>query len=194
MSEPELEPIYASTTGQLECGCWFDQPGVIHAGDWRDCPDHGPLMKVLDAQTSAPEVIGATAALETLRVRILLNPDPAATIHGYRPGTTVYPVMDYQAEDADHKWLAAQAWRIGNSTSDIAHGDTERVLADRYRATASRSLRCGDIVAIGASFYACAAIGWEPIAEPFIGPGPLPTIEASEAVSPARPDLLNGPI
>lgn len=173
----ELEPIFASTTGQLECGCWFDQPGVIHAGDWRDCPDHGPLIKVLDAQTSAPEVIGATPTVEVRRVRILLNPDPRAPISGYRPGTTIYPVLAYLTDQTDDMWLLDSLLR-----------------QTQYLEAAPRAVRCGDVVAIGTSFYTCAGVGWERIAEPFVGHGPFPRIDPADATPPARPDLLDGPI
>lgn len=35
--DPEIS---TSTVGELECGCWFDQPGRHEDGEWIDCPRH----------------------------------------------------------------------------------------------------------------------------------------------------------
>lgn len=183
----EFEPLFTASQGELECGCQFDQPGVIERGDWRDCPNHGPLVQVVHAQTCTPPVIGDDSPAEVQRVRIMLNPDPLAMLSGYRPGTPVFPVLDYVTSCADHAWLREQAWQVGNTDDPADRHDeaTEREdrfvdeevreLAVRYRQQGTRSLGVGDVVAIGDAFYACAGLGWDRIDEPFIGHGPVPT-------------------
>lgn len=207
----EFESIYASTRGELECGCAFDQLGVIEEGDWRDCPHHASPVRVVRAEACAPPVLGAEA--EIVRVRITLNPDPLATWFGYRPGTPVFPVFAYLSTGADHLWLCERAWQVGNYdghppagepldasadelelTARLIDPDT-RELAAAYQRRADRSLQPGDVVAIDGTFYACAGLGWERIDAPFIGHGPIPIhapVDLEEALS-ARPvpDLLD---
>lgn len=210
---PEFEPIFTSTTGELECGCAFDQPGVVERGDWRECPDHGPLMRVVHAQICAPDVIGDEPSPPVVRVRILLNPDPLAKHLGYTPGTPMYPVFEYLTVGSDHTWLCEQAWQVGNlddidpedlpgrfsagEHADRAVDGDVRELAARYRHRPARSLSAGDVVAIGEDFYACAGLGWEPIDEPFIVSGPIPTLAPADPPDEARarrlPNLLDGP-
>lgn len=211
----EFESIFASTTGELECGCTFDQHGVIAVGDWRHCADHASPVRVTRARTWRPPVIGEQPREVTTRVRILLNPDPLAAWCGYRPGVPVHPVFTYLATGSDHMWLREQAWQVGNYdghppadvdpvhepgaesdafTARLVEPQTRELAAD-YRRRADRSLRTGDVVAIDGDFYACAGLGWEPIDTPFITHEPVPAdppVDLADALSTrALPDLLD---
>lgn len=158
----------------------------------------------------------ATCALvRTQVVRIMLNPDPLAAWFGYRPGVPVYPAFSYLSSGTDHGWLCEQAWQVGNYDGHTPGGDPvdgldadeletlisrlidphTRELAAVYQRRTERSLQAGDVVAIHDNFYACAGLGWEPIDEPFVGHGPIPShafVDLSEAMAARRkPDLLD---
>lgn len=189
-----FDPIFASTIGELECSCAFDQHGVIEVGDWLQCVHHACPVRVVRAQACAPPVVGQEPDTEIARVRILLNPDPLATRFGYRPGVPVRPVLAYLSPGTDHVWLCEQAWHVGNHDGHIPAGEPldvtaaaeldeatarlidphTRELAAAYQRCSDRSVRPGDVVAIDDAFYACAGLGWESIDTPFIAHGPVP--------------------
>jgi hypothetical protein len=46
--------ISTSTVGELECGCWFDQPGTHEIGAWIDCPQHRAPARLVASSVAAP--------------------------------------------------------------------------------------------------------------------------------------------
>lgn len=194
-------PLFASTTGLLECGCSFDQHGLVDEDDWRECAHHDGPVRVVRAHPYLPAtqaVVGGGAGGDSAhplsRVRVLLNSDPQATWFGYRPGVVLYPALEYLADGDDHMWLCEQAFQAGTYdgpiTADPADGraaaaDFEetyerlidrhtRQLAAAYRRAARRSVSVGDVVAVDDAFYAVAGLGYERIDAPFVATGIVP--------------------
>jgi hypothetical protein len=90
----------------------------------------------------------------------------AHNFDGYEPGDPVAPVFVYVAtvpiptQAAALAAEAERAFRLFNADLDMLGGQ-DRVTAAQYRALKLRSLSVGDLVAVGATVYACRSLGFE---------------------------------
>ncbi|WP_328715352.1 hypothetical protein [Nocardia salmonicida] len=126
-------------------------------------------------------------AVRTLRrrrsvlVTVYLANDPLAMLTGYTSGTALTLAdqfdLDLTPRLADTALLErvfardtggpddVVLSRIFDALNDHPEPGDEQITARWYR-SGRRSLSVGDVVALGPHHYACAAIGWEPIARP----------------------------
>lgn len=93
-------------------------------------------------------------------------------LDGYRAGHDLALVYEYTVPDdksarflLDGRTYAEDAFHLFNVGDDPAYG-TPDPRAVEYRAKRLRSLSVGDVVVVGERAYACAALGWDPIAGP----------------------------
>lgn len=114
-------------------------------------------------------------------VTVYLANDPLAMLTGYTRGTAVTLAdrfdLDLTPRLADTALLERVFARDTGGSDDVVLGRIFGALNDhpepgdehlttRWYSGGRRSLSVGDVVALGARHYACARIGWEPIAPP----------------------------
>ncbi|APE37120.1 hypothetical protein BOX37_27910 [Nocardia mangyaensis] len=112
---------------------------------------------------------------------VYLANDPLAMLTGYTRGTAVTLAdrfdLDLTPRLADTALLERVFARDTGGPDDVVLGRIfdalndhpepgDEHLTDRWYRGGRRSLSVGDVVALGPRHYACAAIGWEPIARP----------------------------
>lgn len=104
----------------------------------------------------------------TVTVRVFLNNNPHATLHGYTRAAGLVLAYDYTlpAEDAAaDDVLLERAFAAFNGHPDRAE---DHVHAAVWTGKRLRSLSVGDVVAIDDCYYACQSRGWTPIPSPRI--------------------------
>ncbi|MBW0275348.1 hypothetical protein ATM97_29165 [Nocardia sp. MH4] len=114
-------------------------------------------------------------------VTVYLANDPLALITGYTPGTALTLAdrfdLDLTPRLADTALLERVFARDTGGPDDVVLGRIFDALNDhpepgdehlttRWYSGGRRSLSVGDVVALSGRHYACAPIGWEPIAAP----------------------------
>jgi hypothetical protein len=94
--------------------------------------------------------------------------DPAGRhqgiLDGYQIEHPVSLVFATEVSEQDHEAACDEVWRLLNVGHDPARGTVDPVAA-RYRQRGNRSLAVGDVIAVDGSFYACSAVGWQPMEE-----------------------------
>ncbi|MCC3328307.1 hypothetical protein [Nocardia abscessus] len=101
-----------------------------------------------------------------ITVRVFLNTNPRATLHGYTRAAVLDLAYDHTVptEDAaDDDALLERAFAAFNGYPDRPE---DRVHADAWTDNRFRSLSVGDVVALDDRYYACQSRGWVRIPAP----------------------------